>query len=200
MYVIFYNNKPIFLTKNRADYTADVTYDIDKKLVLEILKELDTEAINSVCIVHSDHHYLFEKFVANFKVIKAAGGLVYNEKKELLFIFRNDLWDLPKGKVEKGESVEKAALREVEEECGITDLQLGNFIDKTYHIYQYKNQSVFKITHWYKMTSRQKSKLVPQLEEGITKAVFLDKTGQEKALQNTYPNIKMLIDAYNLSL
>jgi len=199
MYVIFYNNKPIFLTKNISDYTADVTYDIDKKAVLEILKELDTDAINSVCFVHSDHHYLLEKFIANFKVIEAAGGVVYNEKKELLFIFRNDLWDLPKGKVEKGESVEKAALREVAEECGVTDLKLGQFLNKTYHIYTYKNRLIFKSTHWYKMTSRQKSKLVPQLEEGITKAVFLDKKAQKEALKNTYPNIKLLVETYNLT-
>jgi len=196
MYVIFYNNKPIFLTKNRANYTADVTYDIDKKLVLEILKELDTEAINSVCIAHSDINYLFNKFVANFKVIEAAGGLVYNNKKELLFIFKNDVWDLPKGKVEIGESVDKAALREVEEECGVTDLKLGQFINKTYHIYKYKNRLILKITHWYKMTSRQSSDLIPQLEEGITKAVFLDIKEQKEALKNTYPNIKLLVAGF----
>lgn len=199
MYIIFYNDKPIFLTDTIIDCQADITYDIDKKSVLELLKELDTETIKSVCFIHKDIDYLFKRFIANFKVIEAAGGLVYNDKKELLFIFRNGVWDLPKGKVEKGESIEKAALREVEEECGVIDLKLGKFLDKTYHIYIYKNQLVFKMTHWFNMTSKQKSELVPQLEEGITKAVFLDKTAQTEALKNTFPNIKLLVETYNIT-
>jgi len=140
MYVIFYNNKPIYLTDNQVNFKEDKYYDIDKKPLLELIKDIDN------------------------------------------------------GKVEKGESVEKAALREVEEECGVSDLKLENFIDKTYHIYEYKSKLIFKITHWFKMASNQNTALVPQLEEGITKAVFLDKQAQKEALKNTYPNIKLLLE------
>jgi len=194
MYVIFYNNKPIYLTDNQVNFKEDKYYDIDKKPLLELIKDIDNGKIDSAYFRHKDLNYLYKKFTANFKVIEAAGGLVYNDKKELLFIFRNDVWDLPKGKVEKGESVEKAALREVEEECGVSDLKLENFIDKTYHIYEYKSKLIFKITHWFKMASNQNTALVPQLEEGITKAVFLDKQAQKEALKNTYPNIKLLLE------
>jgi len=193
MYVIFYNNVPIYLTRNLSDCQNVKTYDIDKTPVFELLAKIDASTLKSVCFLHKDGTYLYKAFVSQFKIIEAAGGVVYNEKNELLFIFRNDVWDLPKGKVEKDEKIDAAALREVAEECGVSNLKLRNFIDKTYHIYKFKNQFVFKITHWYKMTSNRCTELIPQLEEGITKAVFLDKVGQEKVLQNTYPNIKLLI-------
>jgi hypothetical protein len=200
MYVIFYNNKPIYLSDNTPNCDNLKSFDFKDIDIFKILNQLKNDTLKGVCLIGDKPLVMFKKLIHKFKLIEAAGGLVYNDKKELLFIFRDGVWDLPKGKIEKSEKTAEAALREVEEECGIVDLQLGDFIDKTYHIYQFKNQPVFKITHWYKMTSNQCTELVPQLEEGITKAVFLDKNGQEKALQNTYPNIKMLIDTYNLSL
>ncbi|MBE9490133.1 MAG: NUDIX domain-containing protein, partial [Bacteroidetes bacterium] len=128
----------------------------------------------------------------NFKVIEAAGGVVQNDEKAVLFIFRNKKWDLPKGKVEKDESIQETALREVEEECGVFDLKLGDFITKTYHIYEYKKQQILKISHWYKMKSSTKS-LKPQIEEDITEVVWKNDNQIQLALKNTYPNIKLLL-------
>ena len=115
--------------------------------------------------------------------------------EETLFIFRNEMWDLPKGKIEEGETKEEAGLREVEEECGFTSLELEDFIGTTYHLYTEKNTEVLKISYWYKMTSNQKD-LTPQLEEGITALKWVKQDDLDLVLDNTYPNISLLIDMY----
>jgi 8-oxo-dGTP pyrophosphatase MutT (NUDIX family) len=198
MYVIFYNNTPVYLTQNTSNCQNSETFDMGKTTVFELLAKIDTGTLKSVCYLHKDIDYLYKAFVSQFKIIEAAGGLVFNQTKELLFIYRNDMWDLPKGKIEKRESVSEAALREVEEECGIRHLQLDCFLDKTYHIYEFNNRFIFKITHWFIMKSNQITPLKPQIEEGITKAVFLDKNAQKEALKNTYPNIKLLLKNLDL--
>ena len=193
MYVIFYNNKPIYLSDTAENSSHYKSFDFNSIDVLDILIKIKKGHLDGCVLTGKSSDKLFQDFINNFDVIEAAGGLVYNEKKELLFIFRNGVWDLPKGKIEKNETIEKAALREVAEECGVTDLQLGKFIDKTYHIYEHKNNFIFKLTYWFEMSCDDKI-LTPQLEEGITKAVFLDKSEQVKALQNTYHNIKNLLN------
>jgi ADP-ribose pyrophosphatase YjhB (NUDIX family) len=197
MYVIFYNNKPILLTENESKCNNYKQFDIDSFALNEVLQLLTKTDLQGVCFPSKNVDELYQKFVKNFKIIEAAGGLVTNATNELLFIFRNGVWDLPKGKVELNESIGEAALREVEEECGVKDLQLESFFDKTYHIYEYKNQLIFKITHWFTMHSNSESALIPQLEEGITKVAFLDKTAQQEALKNTYPNLIILLKKYN---
>ncbi|MBV9986191.1 MAG: NUDIX domain-containing protein, partial [Chitinophagaceae bacterium] len=102
--------------------------------------------------------------------IVAAGGLVQNENGELLMIYRRGKWDLPKGKLDKGESIEACALREVTEETGVRNLQLGALIDIGYHEYfdKYLQQEVIKETHWFRMSATGTQHLVPQTEEDIT--------------------------------
>jgi len=195
MYVIFYNNKPILLTENSTKTNQFKVFDINSIGVIKVLYLLTNTDLKGVCFRGENINELYQKFTKNFKIIKAAGGLVTNATNNLLFIFRNGVWDLPKGKVEKSESTSQAALREVEEECGISDLKLGTFIDKTYHIYKYKNRFIFKITHWFKMSSNSNTQLKPQIEEGITKAMFLDENGQFEALKNTYANIRLLVES-----
>jgi len=197
MYVIFYNNKPIYLSSQAINYDACLELNYDNVDILEVLNKMESSTLNAVCLVQNNLDNLFKKFTHNFKIIEAAGGLVKNSEKQLLFIFRNDVWDLPKGKIETNETIATAALREVEEECGVAELKLESFFEKTYHIYKYKGQFIFKITHWFTMSTNSKKTLIPQLEEGITKAQFLDKSAQREALKNTYPNIKMLVESYN---
>lgn len=196
MYVIFYNNKPILLTENGLKHCNYKQFDINGVAVNEVLNLLIKTDLQGVCFTDKDVDLLYQKFKKNFKIIEAAGGLVKNLSNELLFIFRNGVWDLPKGKIERNESGSDAALREVEEECGIAGLQLESFFDKTYHIYEYNNQLIFKITHWFTMTSNSNTKLIPQLEEGITEVAFLDTDTQQKILQNLYPNLKLLLEKY----
>lgn len=131
----------------------------------------------------------FKEFCAEFKIIEAGGGLIKNDKGEHLFIFRHEKWDLPKGKLNKKEAPEQGAVRECEEECGLTDIKLGDFLVHTYHIYLYKNNWALKKTWWYNMHSNQ-TNLVPQLEESITKVEWKSSADMPGVLTNTYFNIK----------
>ena len=106
---------------------------------------------------------------------------------------RKGKWDLPKGKVDKQETIEAAALREVEEETGVQNLKLGSFIQVTYHIFKRGLKYKLKETFWYEMHTDFSKELVPQIKENITKAVWKTPQETEKALQNTYPNIKLLL-------
>jgi ADP-ribose pyrophosphatase YjhB (NUDIX family) len=136
----------------------------------------------------------FEKFTTNFDLIVAAGGKVTNNEGKTLFIFRLGKWDLPKGKVEKKESVEHAAIREVEEECGISQLTVLNHIKDTYHIYELNDKLVLKQSIWYEMKTTDSAKLVPQTEENITDARWMTtKEIENIVLKNTYPSIKELL-------
>ncbi|MCD6543759.1 MAG: NUDIX domain-containing protein [Flavobacteriaceae bacterium] len=192
MYTIFKNECTIILTDS-LKFKDDFDFFYWKNFDVNIfLQECITSNPSTVYLYHSDLEFLWKQFQKKFKIIEAAGGVVFNKKKELLFIFRNGKWDLPKGKVEKGESIQESALREVQEECGIVDLNLKEFIMETYHIYDEKNNQILKKSHWFKMKSDENS-LIPQLEEGITKAEWKDNIEIQNALSNTYPNIKLLI-------
>lgn len=148
----------------------------------------------SYVLLDKDPKQLFKKIKKSFEVIKASGGLVKNAKGNYLFIYRNKKWDLPKGKVEKGEKMKEAGLREVEEECGVKILSNDRKICKTYHVYTLNNKLVLKKTNWYSMTVKGEPKLVPQKEEGITKAVWLGKSELKTVLKNTYPSIVQVLE------
>lgn len=122
-------------------------------------------------------------------VIDAGGGVVKNTKGEYLFIYRNDKWDLPKGKIEKGEGKREGAIREVEEECGITVSEIGERICKTYHTYTYRGEVVLKRTYWYLMNYKGAEKLKPQREEGITDVRWFRKGHIDAIVKNTFPSI-----------
>ncbi|WP_374165390.1 NUDIX hydrolase [Arcticibacter sp. MXS-1] len=143
-------------------------------------------------ILTDDPKRMFKKIRKPFLVIKAAGGLVKNEVNQYLFIFRKGKWDLPKGKLDEGEQTRIAAEREVEEECGIKVLKVGDRLCKTWHVYEDRGQIVFKKTSWFKMKAR-KQKLVPQLEEEITEARWVDGGDFAFIKQNTFPLIKDII-------
>jgi len=136
---------------------------------------------------------LFRNIKNSLEVIKAAGGLVKNEQGRYLFIFRNGKWDLPKGKIEADEKTRIAAVREVQEECGISILKIGKKICNTYHIYELNEKTILKKTSWYKMKAESQSDLIPQLEEGITDVRWLDPGDLMMVKQNTYPLIRDLI-------
>lgn len=116
---------------------------------------------------------LWEEFQGLFKNIQAAGGLVYNDSRELLFIYRRGFWDLPKGKADAGETIEETALREVQEETGLA-AELSHFIHTSLHTYRNrKKKRVLKHTHWYRMSTKT-TDLVLQHEEDIEKAIWVN--------------------------
>ena len=132
------------------------------------------------------------------KKIIAAGGLVSNENDELLLIFRRGKWDLPKGKLDEGESIEACALREVQEETGLHDIKLQKMIGITQHEHcdTYLSQDVVKETHWYAMTAAPGQQLTPQTEESITEIEWVRKEILDIYLNNTYPNIVDIVEKY----
>lgn len=192
MYTIFIDDIPIYLTEN-LEFSSKANFyykdDITIEGLLEIVK---SKTVETVYLYHVDLKVLWKEFKWFFKIEKAAGGLVENDNGEVLFIYRFDTWDLPKGKIEKGEKKKEAAIREVEEECGISGLEITEKLPKTYHIFQRKGRETLKITYWYKMKTSFDGKLTPQLEEGITEVVFKGKQQTIEALKNTYGNILLL--------
>ncbi len=192
MQCIFVNNKPIYLTttvEKETDFKNFLLKDADLNV---ILKTLSKKKINSVRLIGYSEDKLLKTFKKKLPNVVAGGGKVYNENGEILFIYRNDKWDLPKGKAEKKESIEDTAIREVEEETGIKNLEIIDKLPTTYHIYKRNGKHKLKITHWYKMKSDFKGKLHPQLNEGITKVEWLKEEEAYKALENSYANIKLL--------
>lgn len=149
-------------------------------------------------LVDNDPKSLFKAIKSEFTVIKAAGGLVENNKGEILFIFRNKKWDLPKGKVEKAEKVKVAAVREVEEECGVKIEKRRELICKTYHIYEMNGKVILKRTSWYKMEVKGVPKLIPQKEEGITSASWVSGSEIKNKVKNTYPLIIEVLKEHKL--
>ena len=136
------------------------------------------------------------------KTIVAAGGLVSNDSGELLLIYRRGFWDLPKGKLDEGESIEACAVREVEEETGLTNIQLGKLVGVTYHEYfdKWIKHDVVKETHWFAMHVNGTQKLVPQQEEDIEDIKWVASDDMGTYLQHTYKNIADIINRYYTSM
>ena len=149
-------------------------------------------------VICTDAKAFFKKVLKSVTVIEAAGGLVKNEHKEYLFIYRHDTWDLPKGKIERGETIKTAAVREVEEECGIIVKKLGKQICKTYHAYIFRGEVVLKKSYWYKMKTEGQDKLKPQKEEGITDVRWFPKEKMGIITKNTFPSIVEVMEKTNL--
>ena len=197
MYTIFIDDIPIYLTENIEFSSKENFYYKDDITIEELLVLAKSKAVVSVYLYHIDLKTLWKEFKWFFKIEKAAGGLVKN-KNDVLFIYRFNKWDLPKGKIEKGEKKKVAAIREVEEECGVSGLEIIEKLPTTYHVFQRKGIETLKITYWYQMKTSFNGVLVPQLEEGITEVIFKNKVEIDKAMENTYGNIKLVFDSNEL--
>jgi 8-oxo-dGTP pyrophosphatase MutT (NUDIX family) len=193
MYKIFVGNKPIVLTTALETETDFKNFMIDAVDINKVLAKLKKDKYNSVRIVGVDKEVLLKKFLALLPNVIAGGGKVYNAKNEILFIFRNGKWDLPKGKAEAKETINQTALREVEEETGITGLSITKPLEITYHIFKRNERHYIKVTYWFQMYSEYEGTLVPQEKEGITKVKWIPETKLKKVLNNSYSNIKLLI-------
>jgi 8-oxo-(d)GTP phosphatase len=156
--------------------------------------------VDNIIIYHDSIDELKILFFESFKKITAAGGLVINEEGEILFIFRNDKWDLPKGKLESEELIDIAAIREVEEETGIDVTRIVNKIIVTYHTYVQNKEKILKENHWYLMNAEKNQLLVPQIEENITLVEWIPISKLDKIYSNSYSSIKKVILKYLKSI
>ena len=135
----------------------------------------------------------WKSFCADKYLIKAAGGIVYNINNQVLMIFRNKKWDLPKGKLEFNEDIRECAIREVKEECGVQNLVVISKVEETYHTYKVGDRKMIKHTVWFRMRTDYDGDLIPQNAEGITKVEWVDQQDIVSRLEYSYLSIKDLL-------
>ena len=194
---IYFGDKPVFLCDDIDDkiheymHHPDAVFidEISQRAIKSLLHEIAKPEFHAGILFNADLGELKKLFFKQFNLVQTGGGLVVNEKKEVLLIHRRGKWDLPKGKLDKGASLKECALREVEEETGLSDLELGKMLTLTYHTYVEFGKHILKESHWYKMKCSSKQKLVPQTEEDITDIRWVKKTDLGNYTSNTFPTI-----------
>jgi len=194
MYKVFFNDRTVYFGDDfsRAfEKNKGLFYRYNNILELdELLKAFGSlNQIENLYIFHEDMLMVIEEFKACFNYLEAGGGLVFNSEGDFLAIKRNGVWDLPKGKLEKGEDFETAALREVEEETGLQGLELIHPIISTYHTYPLKDELALKKTKWFEMLYTGTEVPVLQAEEGITDYKWTHAGQTDYFRQNTYKSI-----------
>lgn len=201
MYKVFVYGKPVYLTDNLGSFQQTPhqhkgvftnTDDLEK-----LIKKIRTNKTIEEYVIYSfDMAALWDGFRTVFMVIDAGGGVIRNSKGEILFIFRKGKWDLPKGKIEPGETIAEGAVREVMEECGLTKVTLGRLLTTTYHTYTQGNKRILKLSHWYEMEVPNGQKLVPQLEEDITEIKWIKPSRLNEVRSNTFKSVADLLDEF----
>lgn len=195
MYKVFVNEKKLSLTETAQTDVKHIRFDGSNSLEMAI-DLLEHTASPEVNIYGEDLNEIWQQFTNLFTEIEASGGIVFNKNNQILFIHRLGKWDLPKGKLEKGESISENALREVEEETGLQDLILDQPVSETYHVYVERNGTkVLKKTNWFRMFYEGDQTPTPQIEEGIKKVSWKSEAEiQEKVLPKTFENIKLILE------
>ena len=192
MYKVFVNDIPIILSTEQDLGEKYVSFPLKEVKLKRLIKKINKGKLLYVNLYHHKKEKLLKHLFKKLPVVTAGGGLVLNPKNEVLFIYRNGRWDLPKGKVEKNESIEAGAIREVEEETGVKNLKISKFLQTTYHIFHRKGRYRLKVTYWYEMTTDYTGELIPEEKEGIKKVKWKDVEKAQKALNKSYANIKLL--------
>lgn len=193
---IYFNDKFIELSEDNSQSSNNQSINFlgTEKANKKELKKITDNFLNDnnnrpVMWKINDFESFFNSFKSLFYYIEAAGGFIEKEK-QFLFIHRHGRWDLPKGKLEKNESIEAGAIRECEEECGIKELKIVKQLSSTFHIYAYKDGFALKQSYWFYMQTNFSGKLIPQLEENIDEVRFFsEKEIREKILNDTYYTI-----------
>jgi 8-oxo-dGTP pyrophosphatase MutT (NUDIX family) len=195
MYKVFVNDKPLFLTnqvQKETDFKLFLLESVDiKNLIIKIFQN----KIQKAFLYHPDEKLIMKTLRAKLPVEKAGGGLVYNKNGAVLFIFRNGKWDLAKGGMEKNETIEETAIREVEEETGVTGLVITEKLQKTYHIFKRNGRYKLKITQWFEMRTKFEGIPQGQAEEGIEKVEWVHPDHIMSLMENSYENIKLLFES-----
>lgn len=194
MYKVFINNKRLILANNKEiiDYGDAAVVCLKKPETVNaafrnhLLKSDNLDFI----VLSPDESGLIKTFESNYEVRIAAGGWVWNEKDELLMIYRNGYWDIPKGHLEKGEEINECAIREVKEETGISQLSIKNEIGVSRHIYEHKNKMILKITYWFYMTTNSIENMIPQTEEGIEEVKWIPANSVDNYMGKSWSSLQ----------
>lgn len=201
---IFFGNKPVYLCDKLSTELQEITHhpetiyvdEASAPAVNSFLHEIKKPEFSVGIICAEDVEAIKKLFFKHFTVIEAAGGIVQNKDKEILFIFRREKWDLPKGKIEKAESPEVAAQREIEEETGVMNLKLKKKLHTTYHTYKEFGKEILKVSHWFYFLSDSQQELQPQAEEDITEVKWIATKDIKIPMANTYESIKELMTIF----
>jgi 8-oxo-dGTP pyrophosphatase MutT (NUDIX family) len=197
-YLIYFNGRKVFLRTSFPEnpeqkYGLFHKYNGRKELYKVLHTFMKNKKVPTLLLVHDDMKKLWKRFKQYFIYIKAGGGFVQNEKGQFLVIKRKGVWDLPKGKTAKQESIKEAALREVSEESGIQNLKIISVLHTTYHSYSLNGRPALKKTRWYLMKAGSEEKLVPDKKERITKVKWISPKRADKILAECFPSIADVI-------
>lgn len=197
--IIYHNNYPIFLCDDIEDnailpyskhqHTLLIETPSDKDFIA-MLKAAEQPNFYAGILMQNNLSTLKNKYWQFFKVILAGGGVVFNAYNEILLMYRRGFWDLPKGKLDESETIEQCAVREVQEETGLTKINIQEKIINTYHTYQEKGKYILKESHWFKMKVNNKPILIPQIEEQIEIAKWVSQEDVKKYISQMYPSIR----------
>lgn len=200
---IYFQDIPLYICDDIKKLSSADLHDariIDTGLIseqsLEQLIEKQKKYPEKTILTGGVFERLKENVFKYFQLIHAAGGIVLNENKALLFIFRKGKWDLPKGKMEEGENPAECAEREITEETGVAQLNYVYAVGNTYHYYQQDNQDILKISHWFHFTTKDNGDVTPQLEEDITEVKWVETKNIKEPMQNTYETIKNILTIF----
>jgi 8-oxo-dGTP pyrophosphatase MutT (NUDIX family) len=203
MYKVFFNDRIVLLTDDflrnfQLRYGLFYKYrDVQElKELIELFWKI--RKIDTLFIFHYDIEELRERFKSCFTQVYAAGGLVRNNKNQYLIMKRRNKWDLPKGKVNRNETIEDAAIREVTEECGLHQLEIIRPLLSTYHSYYIDDEIILKRTSWFEMTYHGEEEPVPQLDEDITEIRWMRQEDLGMISSKTYPAILDVLKYNNL--
>ena len=199
---IYFDDKPLFLCDEVDAFINEFVHHDDAVFIDELnthtvkamIHEMQQRKVHAGVFYHSSLEELKKAFLKKFTFIQAAGGLVTNEKDEMLLIFRRGKWDLPKGKLNKGEKMEACALREVEEETGLRNVTIETSLPATYHTYHEGARYVLKESNWYKMKVSGEQQLVPQTEEDIQEIKWVSKHDLKNYFSNAYPSVVEILN------
>ena len=203
---IFFDNKPLFLCDKIDETTEPYVHhddavfidELDIHTVKTMIHEMQEPEVHAGVFLNADLEALKKEFWKKFKIVKAAGGLVLNEENKILMIFRRGKWDLPKGKLDKGETLEQCAVREVEEETGLTNITLQSPLVITYHTYHEGSKFVLKESYWYNMKVSGIQNLTPQTEEDISAIKWATFTEAEELFPECFPSVVDVIQKASL--
>ncbi|MFN4284344.1 MAG: NUDIX hydrolase [Lacibacter sp.] len=199
MYItVYFNNEPVYLCDSRDAFINEVLHhpevvfidEVSTPAIKSLLHEVAKEEFHAGVLLDSDLEKLKKAFFRHFTPVTAAGGVVQNEAGAVLLIYRRGHWDLPKGKVDAGESLESCALREVKEETGLQQVLLVRPLTVTYHTYNEFGKHMLKDTHWFLMQAAGSQQVVPQTEEDIEEVRWVPVAELSNYYAHTYPSIR----------
>ncbi|TMI62937.1 MAG: NUDIX domain-containing protein [Bacteroidetes bacterium] len=202
---IFFDDKPLYLCDEITTYINEYVHhddaifidELNSHTIKSMIHEMQVAKVHAGVFYHKDFDELKKAFFKKFTFIQAAGGLVTNEDGDVLLIFRRGKWDLPKGKLDKGEKLDECAVREVEEETGLKKPKIEKILSATYHTYHEGARYILKESNWYKMKIIGEQNLVPQTNEGIEEIKWVRPDKLKTYYSNTYPNVVEILQSWS---